>query len=339
MQIKVLFVIGDTGSAHYCIPLWEKWKKEKKYSWKILTLDFVTKFLNLNKFSDHFIKDFHSTSSVEQKIASLDWEPNLVFSSASFKDIEVKSMIYAKQRNIRGVQFFDTWYNYYKRLVKQNNKVLADKVCLIDKLAYNDAISEGIDKTKLVIIGQPYLERIKLKRKFINSNDNIMFINQPISKYKEMGFLNYNENDVWRIVSSAMKKVRDKFNSFFFAKHPQEKNFSIKKNIIKELGITLLDNGQDGLEKCDTFLGIFSSLMFDAFLKDKNVISVQPKYKTKNLCMLSRCSYIKLVSDEIELEDYLKKNTVFENKNNNFQYSLSGSLKRLESFLIDEKKN
>ena len=161
------------------------------------------------------IRDFSSNSSIEEKIASLSWEPNLIFSSASFKDIEVKSMTYAKQRNIRGVQFFDTWYNYYKRLVKQNNKVLADKVCLIDKLAYNDAISEGINKNKLVVIGQPYLERIKLKRKFINSNDNIMFINQPISKYKEMGFLNYNENDVWRIVSLAIKKVRDKFNFFF----------------------------------------------------------------------------------------------------------------------------
>ena len=36
-------------------------------------------------------------------------------------------------------------------------------MCLIDDLAYNDAISEGINKNKLVVIGQPYLERYKLK--------------------------------------------------------------------------------------------------------------------------------------------------------------------------------
>ena len=84
MQIKILFVMSDTGSAHYCIPLWEKWKK-KKYSWKILTLDFVTKFLNLNEFSKHLIRDFPQILQLKEKIASLSWEPNLIFSSACLK--------------------------------------------------------------------------------------------------------------------------------------------------------------------------------------------------------------------------------------------------------------
>ena len=172
MQIKVLFVIGDTGSAHYCIPLWEKWKKEKKYSWKILTLDFVTKFLNLNKFSDHFIKDFHSTSSVEQKIASLDWEPNLVFSSASFKDIEVKSMIYAKQRNI-----------YLRNLIARSELSAADYYLKID------AHVGAIRRANYVIENIP------------NSSENYRALKILEESYEALGYMDLLE-DIKQILNS-----------------------------------------------------------------------------------------------------------------------------------------
>ena len=46
MHPKVLFVVGDTGSASYCMPLWEKWKNKKKNNWKILGR-YVVKALNL----------------------------------------------------------------------------------------------------------------------------------------------------------------------------------------------------------------------------------------------------------------------------------------------------
>ena len=136
-----------------------------------------------------------------------------------------------------------------------------------------------------------------------------------------------------------MKNVRSKYKNFYFAMHPQENKISLKKKIIKDLNITLLRNGQEGLEQSDTILGIFSSLMVDAFFENKKVVSIQPKFRTKNLCILSKTKYIGLVSDENELEKYLIGGKIIKNNSKNvFQKSLVGSLKRLELLLDNEKK-
>ena len=337
MQPKILFVIGDTGSGHYCLPLWEKWKK--KYDWKILSLDYVINSLNLFRFSENLINEYNEKISFEKNLDLLDWRPDLIFSSASFEKIVRDSLIYSCKKKINGIQFFDSWYNYYKRLSKKDNEILAKKVCVIDKSAFDDAVLEGVDKKKLVIVGHPYFEKIKKGKIESKITNNIMFINQPISKYKELRFLNYDEKDVWKIVFDSIKNVRKNFDKFYFAMHPEDRKPLLKRKIIEDLDISLLKNGQEGLEKSDIILGIFSSLMFDALLKNKNVISIQPRFKTKNLCMLSKRSFIKLISDQKELEDYLSGKENMEDKPTTFQKSLKGSLKRLESFLNNEKKN
>ena len=339
MQPKILFVIGDTGSGHYCLPLWERWKNKKKYDWKIISLDYVNKALNLFRFSENLINKYNESISFEKNLKEINWKPDLIFSSASFKKIEADSLVYSRKKKVNGIQFFDSWYNYYKRLVKKDNQILAQKVCVIDNNAFDEAVLEGIEKEKLVIVGHPYFEKIKKKKITKKITNNLMFINQPISKYKEMRFLNYDEKDVWKIVFEAIKNVRSKYKNFYFAMHPQENRIPLKKKIIKDLNITLLRNGQEGMEKSDIILGIFSSLMFDAFLKNKNVVSVQPRFKTKNLCILSKGSYIKLISDQKELENYLSGKENIKDKTTTFQKSLKGSLKRLESFLNNEKKN
>ena len=338
MQPKILFVIGDTGSGRYCLPLWEKWKK--KHDWKILSLDYVINALNLFRFSENLINKYNEKISFEKNLDMLNWRPDLIFSSASFEKIETDSLIYSSKKKVNGIQFFDTWYNYYKRLSKKDNQILAKKVCVIDKSAFDDAVLEGVDKKKLVIVGHPYFEKIKKGKIESKITNNIMFINQPISKYKELRFLNYDEKDVWKIVFDSIKNVRKNFDKFYFAMHPEDRKPLLKRRIIEDLDISLLNNGREGLEKSDIILGIFSSLMFDAFLKNKNVISIQPRFKTKNLCMLSKGSYIKLISDQKELENYLSGKENMEDKTTTtFQKSLKGSLKRLESFLNNEKKN
>ena len=160
MHPKVLFVIGDTGSASYCMPLWEKWKNKKKNNWKILGEDYVVKALNLFKYPEELIDNYNKKISFEKNLEFLNWKPDIIFCSASFKKIETDSMVYSKNKNLKGIQFFDTWYNYYKRLVKIDNNILAKKVCVINKTAIREAVLEGVDKKRLVIIGHPYFEKI-----------------------------------------------------------------------------------------------------------------------------------------------------------------------------------
>ena len=80
--------------------------------------------------------------------------------------------------------------------------------------------------------------------------------------------------------------------------------------------------------------------MVDAFFENKKVVSIQPKFRTKNLCILSKAKYIELISDESELAKYLFGGKIIKNNTTNiFHKSMVGSLKRLELLLGNEKKN
>jgi len=101
------------------------------------------------------------------------------------------------------------------------------------------------------------------------------------------------------------------------------------------LDITILENGQLGLNLSDTVLGMFSTLMIDAFFLKKKVVSVQPVFAYKNLCILSKKQYIPIASSSKQLIEILTSKKV--DNYEKIKKSLSGSLDRLEKFLDNEK--
>lgn len=337
MPAKILFVISEVGSANYCLPLWNRWSKaSNEFDWKILTNERVIKTTKLNKFSKKLIKNYNPKESFEFNINKLNWSPEIIFSSAANKNIEFESMLYSSKKKIKGIQFFDTWYSYHGRIAKKKKNMLATKICVIDQDSLLEAIQEGVKKEKIHIIGQPALENIKPIPK--NAANNIMFVNQPISKYPHLKFLNYNEKDVWNILFDSIKKIRDNYKFFYFAKHPDDENVILDQKIVDELKIKVIENGQQKLKSSNTILGMFSTIMVDAFFQRKNVVGIQPSKRKRNCCFLSRKKYIPLVSNSQELINVLTN----DNKNSDFlkvQQTLSGSLNKLNSFFIQEKNN
>jgi len=167
MSCKILFVVCEVGSAKYCLPLWNRWfkKKNNSFDWKILTFKNIVSSCKLEKFSKHLISRYDFEKSFVDNLSKIRWNPSIIFSSSSYKNIEFESLLYAYKNNVLGIQFLDTWYNYFARLAKKNNKVLASKVCVIDQSAYLEAYKEGVGKEILNILGQPALEKIKYKKK------------------------------------------------------------------------------------------------------------------------------------------------------------------------------
>ncbi len=335
MNYKILFVIGELGSARYCLPLWNQLiNKKESFDWKILAFGRIND-KELLKFSKYLIYNYDYSKSFEENIVGLDWCPNLIFSSATYQKLEYESLKFAKTKNVLGIQFFDTWYNYYEKLAKENRETLATKICMIDKFSSHEAIAEGVDEKKLITIGQPGLEFVK-EKKIKSKNKNILFINQPIAKHKYdvLKHLGYDEEDVWEIVFKAMSKIRNDFDEFLFAKHPDEHLINIDKKIINNLKITIIENGQIGIDHCDTIIGMWSTLMIDAFFQSKDVISIIPKFAKKNNCTLSKRNFIPLVMTSSKLIDVLRSDFRYEHKK--IKDSLKGSTKRLHEFLMLE---
>ena len=84
-------------------------------------------------------------------------------------------------------------------------------------------------------------------------------------------------------------------------------------------------DGQSALERCGTVAGMFSSLMVEALLAERRVISLQPGLPTRDLCVLSRRGRIDRVGRADELVAALQRP---QRDDGGLRAALDGSLDR-----------
>jgi hypothetical protein len=82
MKNKVLFLVCELGSAKYCFPLWKLLREEKNsFEWKILAFGRIN-LNDLSEFADYLIPNYDGSKTFEKNLISLNWNPDLIFSSA-----------------------------------------------------------------------------------------------------------------------------------------------------------------------------------------------------------------------------------------------------------------
>ena len=309
---SILFVICQHGSYRYFKPLWEKWNRdETEFKWHVLV---ETKTLNI---PDLEKEKFNILNSAE----NLQKEPNLIISSTTGSRIEKFYFNKAKKKKIKIFQLIDSSYDFKKRIfITNGNENYPDKLIMIDKKSI--IYAESFDKIKRNIsinIGHPAWENISpLKKKRLT---DILFVSQPVQNdyKKELG---YTQLDVINQVS-LLKKEKG-ISSLNISYHPREKenNSDLFDKVLNE---------SKGLNNCGTIIGMFSSLMVNAYYSGRNVISFQPVQK-KNMDFLSQRGLIKVVSSYKELKENLFNGCIVRPKNNPF----NGSCKRLDKFIQEQ---
>ena len=309
---SILFIICQHGAFNYFQPLWKKWKKDKvNFDWYVLIEKKTLKISRNDKIKFNVIDSFSDTQKA----------PDLIVSSTTGSEIENSFFKKAKNNSIKIIQLIDSSYNYKKRLFLTNGeKKYPEKLILLDEKSLTYA--ENKDKIKKNIsipIGHPGWEGIKLlKEKKLN---DILFISQPISDdyKKELG---YTQREV---INDLLKLKNEKFiNSINISYHPREKENN--KNLFDRV---FKDN--EGLNKCGTIVGMFSSLMVNAYYSGRNVISFQPSLKN-NLDFLSQRGLIKVVTTLEDLKNNIFDGCIVRPKKNPF----NGSRERLDRFLQDQ---
>ena len=211
----------------------EKVKDEVKTNFPHLKIKTVEPFYNDKKYIDLLCKKIKST------ISKIEYD-HILF---SYHGIPISHLKISDPTNSHCYKAKDCCNNHsdahkfcYKHQVLETTELVIKKL-KIDKNKYSNAFQSRLPneawlkpytddelvrlakegKKKLVIVGHPYFEKIKKGKIESKITNNIMFINQPISKYKELKFLNYDEKDVWKIVFDSIKNVRKNFDKFYFA--------------------------------------------------------------------------------------------------------------------------
>lgn len=180
--------------------------------------------------------------------------------------IELEAIELCKNNGIKTVSILDYWSNYKSRFCVNGNYIFPDYYFVMDKLAFEEAVEDGVDSSIMRIIGTPGLDKYLQKRK---SPKKVLFLSQPLSVLYQDDNDGYNEFDAFEGVLKACEKLGILVNIKF---HPKE------SEKMKELYSDLSIEGQiEEIEgEFDAIIGMTTMGLLQCYLRGKLVICYEP---------------------------------------------------------------
>jgi len=219
----------------------------------------------------------------------------VVVTSTSYAESERVAVQWARQNGVPCAQLVDSWYGYRQRITLTNGEaLLPDEIWLFDGDARRDAAAEGLPQERLRIVGSPAWESVSVLPEAPASH--VLLIDQPVAA--DMGDrLGYDENDFMLLVTDVLEQDGGGDLRLCVAPHPRRCGpiLSLPK------GTKVVRDAREELARCGTVIGMFSSLLIDAFLAGRHVISVQPGASAVDNCILSRLGFVPRVTRPSDL--------------------------------------
>jgi len=309
----------EAGAASYLAPLWTRWAAGSRSD--VLLGPAALQHLQRLGFAAPPQTELREFSAAALD-ASLAIRPALLVASATGAQAEAEALALARRQGVPTVQVIDTWHNYAARFLP--GAMLPDRIAVIDLRARAEATAEGLPADRLAPVGHPAWERAG--RLPSAPLDEVLFVGQPIRQiYGER--LGYDEHSAWALCQAVARRRPDLIRTLRYLPHPAE-------SVAGRDDLTPDDLAADpaaAFKRSGTVLGMFSSLMVDALLGGRRVVSVQPDRRGPDPCSLHRHGHIGCAATAEQLETLLSdpasRNT------EDLHQALSGSLDRLESLL------
>jgi predicted glycosyltransferase len=345
----VLLFSRDPGGANTVIPLVSR-LTEKGYCVKLFGKDIaLTKYAKSGLPAQDIMKDVEEISldSIAGFIKSQ--MPDFIITGTSADDMTEKYIWKAaEQYGIPCFAILDQWVNYGVRFSQysvselkkyyhdKKHVYLPTKILVMDDLAKQKAVEEGLDESRIIVTGQPYFETIKnaanriskkdidelhKKLKIQNGDHIIVFASEPISKtYHETDdsehFWGYTERTILRNLLDALAELMAKKNKevkIIIRPHPKEDkdNFNDIMAVYegKEISLTV-DDSTDSLQliaASDLICGMSSMFLIESAIVGKPVLSIQIGLCRENPFILDQIGILKSVLSRDDLETRLSK--------------------------------
>jgi len=325
---KTLFFVNEAGSAAYLAPLWRLWLESQSGGdrWCVVLGEGARSWIELHGPEDLPLADIAAPLGREQLISFMTaWCPEYLVASATGFYLEAELVDFAKQAGIPSAQIVDSWYGYRSRFEIDGKLVLPNRILLIDEHAFSEAISDNLPEACLRVVGQPAWD--KAYNYPPAEQSSVLFVTQPVRRFygKKLG---YDELDAWNLLLDFRRQYPERIDRLILAQHPAG---SLLDSVELEDVEVCLD-GSSALGKVGTVVGMFSSLMIDALLAGRSVLSLQPVFGSQDMSSLSRHRQIPRVGTVESLEKVFGKKPSGVSQ---LRTALQGSLKRLEMVLAE----
>ncbi|MCR5793652.1 MAG: alpha-2,8-polysialyltransferase family protein [Lachnospiraceae bacterium] len=314
---KLLFVAHDPGGSDVIVPTYEyvAEKTDGKVEVKLFLLGPSGSRI------DRYASGKEEVVRAMEDAAVSHGRTLVVTGTSWGVSYENEILAYARELGIKTVSVLDYWSNYKKRFALKDGFVFPDTLFVMDELAKEEAIKDGIDPSLIQIVGQPGLDKyVSLKANHTPDNKKILFLSQPLSLLygRELG---YTEEDVLEdIFSLAQKNDLECYVKF----HPKDREDW--KGKFRDC--TVDTNLEDCVSEYGTIIGMSTMGLLQCRLMGGNVLSYQPGLVKEDLCITNKLGITDGIFSYEELEKQLLQGVANQEKGQYYLWMDGNSTKR-----------
>jgi hypothetical protein len=301
--MKLLFAAGDVGGARALLP--------------VAHLAHA-RGMDVHALDHGILRTEGDAAWHWQDLAAACAEPaDAVVYATSVSDTAALDVAEAAQaRGTPLLHLLDNWSSYSARLRRPSGgaQILPDIYAVMDQLAYDEAVADGVPEDLLVITGHPNLAHISAEtERFGRPSDirtDILFVSEPVradsGSVHDPAGRGYDEDSVAQAVMSALAEPASRAAlgedpCLHLAPHPREDRAEVTArwqalaaaHPLPATGMPLQiktvpsDGVRAALHAATHVIGISSILLYEAWLLGRPVASVQPGLRGAGLRSLS----------------------------------------------------
>lgn len=311
---KIAFVFSDPGGAKSTIAFYLE-IKELIFDHLLISDRFHSFYQNMGVDVD-LIKNKKIKSFIE------NFNPDLIITGTSFPSNIELECIRSFKNKIPIISIIDHWINFKTRFISKGKTYYPDKIFVIDRIAMEIALKEGIPKEILQIKNNSYFkylknwlpkieyENLKIQLGIETNYNYVLYAPEPLSTFalkKKFGFdeidalvnickIFYDEKlylNTYLIVKCHANQDPEKFIKFANTLNNELANKII---VLKDFDINIL------IYYSKIVFGFFSNSLVEASIMNKFVIRILVGLKNKNLDSLSKLKIGFVVNSQIGLK-------------------------------------
>ncbi|TMO63261.1 hypothetical protein [Pseudoalteromonas aurantia] len=272
--------------------------------------------------------DQYSKTTYLQLLATI--KPNVVFTDTTGRDYSNRSLWRAcKDFGIPSIAILDQWMNYALRFLKQHETyqgcmayttddfILPTAIVTMDCSAKLQMVKEGLPENIIHPLGSPYYESLKSKpvknktqkKKAIT----ILFASEPITAVygHKLGkkIHGYTEQTIIKtLCQSITKQAKQQHFSVIIRPHPRESQRRYNR-LIKSYHFASLCSKrsvQESIQSADIVLGMSSTMLLEASLQNKPILSIQIGNHKESPFYLEQIGLLRSVRYTFQLHNVIK---------------------------------
>lgn len=282
---KIAFVAHDPGSCDVLYPVYERLRDRAI---------FLAVGPSASKYPEYVVDDW---ARVLQRLVDGGMS-SVVMGRDWGTDIDVRLLAWARKRYVKTVVILDYWSNYASSFCDKGTVCWPDAYLVMDELAKQEAVAEGVPADILRIVGQPGLDKFCVQAGNRRSADrDVLFLSQPLSLLYGNS-LGYSEQGVLIDVVKACRECGRKLEVKF---HPKDE--SSFRHRYQDISV---DGDVDELMRhYRLVVGMSTMALLHAALMGVPIVSYQPNLVGKDGCITNRLGLSRRLKSYEELLEVL----------------------------------